>query len=115
MEALRHARIGGEIGFAGLALMAGAAFGAAAAAAAPEVGAGAAAYSVVGMAAVAAAVLGAPISTAPIVFELTGKHNVAVAVMIAVAASALACRRAVGASWFALQLAERAAAARRRA
>ena len=113
MEALRRARIGGEIGFAGLALLAGAAFGAAAAAAAPEVGASAAACSVVGMAAVAAAALGAPISTAPIVFELTGKHNVAVAVMIAVAASTLACRRAVGASWFALQLAERAAAARR--
>ncbi len=108
MEALRRARIGGEIGFAGLALLAGAAFGAAAAA--PEVGAGAAAYSVVGMAAVAAAALGAPI-----VFELTGKHNVAVAVMIAVAASTLACRRAAGASWFALQLAERAATARRRA
>lgn len=108
MEALRRARIGGEIGFAGLALLAGAA--AAATAAAPEVGASAAAYSVVGMAAVAA-----PISTVPIVFELTGKHNVAVAVMIAVAASTLACRRAAGASWFALQLAERAAAARRRA
>lgn len=65
------------------------------------------------MAAVAAAVLGAPISTVPIVSELTGEHNVAVAIMIAVAASSLACRRAAGASWFALRLAERAAARRR--
>lgn len=96
-----------------LGALAGAAFGAAAAAAAPEVGASAATYGVAGMAAVAAAVLGAPISTVLIVFELTGEHNVAVAVMIAVAASSMACRRAVGASWFALQLAERAAGRRR--
>ncbi|MXY15460.1 MAG: CBS domain-containing protein, partial [Acidobacteria bacterium] len=64
-------------------------------------------YGIVGMGAMAAAVLGAPISTILIVFELTGDFSVTVAVMIAVAVASLICRRAVGGSYFTLQLADR--------
>lgn len=87
--------------------LAGAAFGIVAAAAVPEVGANPDTYGIVGMGAVAAAVLGAPISTILIVFELTGDFSVTVAVMIAVAVASLICRRAVGGSYFTLQLADR--------
>ena len=87
--------------------LAGAAFGVAASAAAPEVGASVSTYGLAGMGAVAAAVLGAPISTILIVFELTGDLTVTVAVMIAVAAASPICRRIAGGSWFTLQLAAR--------
>lgn len=62
----------------------GGAVGSAMAALFPEVASGPAAYALVGAAAVTSAVLGAPISTALIVFELTADYRLAVAVMVAV-------------------------------
>ncbi len=65
----------------------GGAVGSAAAALAPDLASGPAAYALVGAAAVTSAVLGAPISTALIVFELTADYRLAVAVMVAVVIS----------------------------
>ncbi len=87
--------------------LAGAAFGIVVAAVAPGLGASANTYSMVGMGATAAAVLGAPVSTIVMVFELTGDHTIAVAVMIAVAAASLICRQVAGGSYFTAQLADR--------
>ncbi len=62
----------------------GAVFGSAAYALFPGFSSGPAAYALVGAAAVSSAVLGAPISTALIVFELTADYRLAVVVMGAV-------------------------------
>ena len=64
-------------------------------------------YAVVGMGAVTSAVLGAPISTILIVFELTGDYSVAVAVMVACAASNLTSSLISDGSFFHRQLRSR--------
>jgi chloride channel protein, CIC family len=65
----------------------GGALGSAMAALFPDLASGPAAYALVGAAAMSSAVLGAPISTALIVFELTADYRLAVAVMVAVVVS----------------------------
>lgn len=61
-------------------------------------------YALAGMAAVAAAVLGAPISTALIVFEMTGDWQAGLAVMISVSLSSVLANRLVHRSFFLTQL-----------
>lgn len=61
-------------------------------------------YALAGMAAVAAAVLGAPISTALIVFEMTGDWQAGLAVMVAVSLSSALASRLVHRSFFLTQL-----------
>jgi CIC family chloride channel protein len=61
-------------------------------------------YALAGMAAVAAAVLGAPISTALIVFEMTGDWQTGLAVMVSVSLSAALAIRLVHRSFFLEQL-----------
>ena len=51
----------------------------------PHLSGGTTIYALAGMGAVAAAVLGAPISTALILFEMTGDYQTGIAVMVAVA------------------------------
>lgn len=74
----------------------GAAFGSAVAALFPEHASGPAAYALVGAAATSSAVLGAPISTALIVFELTADYRLAVVVMVAVVVANQAVRARIG-------------------
>lgn len=61
-------------------------------------------YALAGMAAVSAAVLGAPISTALIVFEMTGDWQTGIAVMVTVSLSAALASRLVHRSFFLTQL-----------
>lgn len=61
-------------------------------------------YALAGMGAVAAAVLGAPISTALIVFELTGDWQTGLAVLVAVSLSTALASRLVDRSFFLTQL-----------
>lgn len=63
----------------------GAAFGAVATATMPEYGSAVGLYALLGMGAVSGAVLGAPISTALIVFELTGGYALSIALLLSVA------------------------------
>lgn len=92
------------------ALMVGAltglAFGLIATAVFPEVSGSETLYALAGMGAVAAAVLGAPISTALIVFELTGDWQTGLAVMVSVSISTAIASRWVDHSFF-LTLLER--------
>ncbi|MFS4437341.1 chloride channel protein [Paracoccaceae bacterium GXU_MW_L88] len=64
-------------------------------------------YALAGMGAVAAAVLGAPISTALIVFELTGDWQTGLAVMVAVSLACAVSTRLVDRSFFLTQLERR--------
>lgn len=64
-------------------------------------------YALAGMGAVAAAVLGAPISTALIVFEMTGDWQTGIAVMTAVSLSSALASRLVHRSFFLTQLENR--------
>ncbi|WP_188716251.1 chloride channel protein [Paracoccus acridae] len=64
-------------------------------------------YAFAGMAAVGAAVLGAPISTALIVFEMTGDWQTGIAVMTAVSLSSALASRLVRRSFFLTQLEQR--------
>ena len=61
-------------------------------------------YALAGMAAVAAAVLGAPISTALLVFEMTGDWQTGLAVLVAVSMSSAIASRLVHRSFFLTQL-----------
>ena len=66
------------------------------------------AYALVGAAATSSAVLGAPISTALIVFELTADYRLAVVVMVAVVVANQAVRARIGVpSFFHWQLFDR--------
>jgi CIC family chloride channel protein len=80
-------RFGGGIVFPSLYLgaMTGSAFGQAAAAAVPGLASAASVYAVLGMGAVTSAMLGAPISTAVMVFELTGGFELSIGLLLTVA------------------------------
>ncbi len=84
--------------------MTGGAFGVVAVGVFTDVGLSPTLYALVGMAAVAAPVLEAPISTALIIFELTGDYAVTVAAMAAVAPASLIVHQAVGVSFSGWQL-----------
>lgn len=73
----------------------------------PEVSGAETVYALAGMGAVAAAVLGAPISTALIVFEMTGDWETGIAVMTAVSLSTAIASRLVDRSFFLTQLERR--------
>lgn len=73
----------------------------------PDVSGSATLYALAGMGAVAAAVLGAPISTALIVFELTGDWQTGLAVLVAVSISTALASRLVDRSFFLTQLERR--------
>jgi chloride channel protein, CIC family len=90
-----------------LGALVGGAFGMVAAAIAPELGSAASVYAMVGMGALTAAMLGAPVSTAVMIFELTGDQAVTLVVMIGVAASMITSRSYTRYSFFTLQLARR--------
>lgn len=64
-------------------------------------------YALAGMGAVAAAVLGAPISTALIVFELTGDWQTGLAVLVSVSIATAIASRLVDRSFFLTQLERR--------
>ncbi len=80
-------RFGGGIVFPSLTVgaLTGSAFGTAAAALVPALASPPSVYAILGMAAVAAAILGAPISTAVMVFELTGGFHLSIALLLSVA------------------------------
>lgn len=85
----------------------GLAFGIIATSILPAVSGAAYIYAFAGMGAVGAAVLGAPISTALIVFEMTGDWQTGIAVMTAVSISVALASRMVKRSLFLTQLANR--------
>jgi len=70
----------------------------------PELSTGIGAYTILGMGAMAAAVLGAPISTALIIFEMTGDYALTMALMVAVVIASMITRQFHGGSFFAWQL-----------
>ncbi|MFV0361155.1 chloride channel protein [Tropicimonas sp.] len=84
--------------------LSGLAFGIVATALVPQYSGTGELYALAGMGAVAAAVLGAPISTAMIVFEMTGDWQTGLAVMVAVSLSAALASRLVARSYFLTQL-----------
>jgi len=73
----------------------------------PSLDAGSGGYTLVGMGAVAAATLGAPISTALIIFEMTGDYQLTLGVLLAVVTSTAVTRQIIGRDFFTLQLAGR--------
>ena len=85
----------------------GLSFGLIATALVPDFSGGVTLYALAGMGAVAAAVLGAPISTAMIVFEFTGDWQTGLAVLVAVSASSALTSRLVSRSFFLTQLSRR--------
>lgn len=87
--------------------MLGGAYGIVATLVFPDLSSGPGAYTLVGMAAVAAAVLGAPISTALIIFEMTGDYALTVAVMVAVVVASVTTQQLYGRSFFMAQLERR--------
>jgi CIC family chloride channel protein len=87
--------------------MAGGAFGIIAAAAFPEYGSDYGVYALIGMGAVAGAVLGAPISTAVIVFELTGGYELTIAILLSVSIASMVMQGLLGKSFFQWQLSQR--------
>lgn len=99
-------RMGGGIFSPALYLgaMTGGAFGIIAAAVFPEMASSDALYAIIGMGAVAAAVLGAPISTAVMIFELTGGFAFSIALLFAVSISTGLTQVAMGRSFFYWQL-----------
>ena len=90
-----------------LGAMAGGAFGIIAAQVFPEYASGYGVYAVLGMGAVAGAVLGAPISTAMIVFELTGGYDMTIALLLSVSIASMIMQTLIGQSFFEWQLATR--------
>ena len=102
-------RMGGGVFSPSLMLggLTGLAFGILATAVFPAVSGTAGLYAIAGMGAVAAAVLGAPISTALIVFEMTGDWQAGLAVMVTVSMSTALSSRLVDRSFFLTQLERR--------
>lgn len=99
-------RMGGGIFSPSLYLgaMTGGAFGIMAAAVFPELASSEGLYAIIGMGAVAAAVLGAPISTAVMIFELTGGFAFSVALLFAVSIATGLTQMTMGRSFFYWQL-----------
>ena len=99
-------RMGGGIVSPSLYLgaMTGGAFGVIAAAFFPDLASSVGLYAIIGMGAVAAAVLGAPISTAVMIFELTGGFAFSIALLFAVSLSTGLTQLAMGRSFFYWQL-----------
>jgi CIC family chloride channel protein len=99
-------RLGGGIFSPALYLgaMTGGAFGIMAASVFPEMASSEGLYAIIGMGAVAAAVLGAPISTAVMIFELTGGFAFAVALLFSVSLATGLTQIAMGRSFFYWQL-----------
>ena len=64
-------------------------------------------YAILGMGGVAAAILGAPISTAMIVFELTGGYEMTIALLVTVSISTALSNAVLGMSFFHWQLSTR--------
>lgn len=102
-------RMGGGVFSPALVMgsLTGLAFGIVATAILPEMSGAVTVYAFAGMGAVGAAVLGAPISTALIVFELTGDWQTGIAVMTAVSLSSALASRLVNRSFFLTQLENR--------
>ena len=73
----------------------------------PALSTGTGAYTILGMGAMAAAVLGAPISTALIIFEMTGDYALTLALMVAVVVATMITRGFHGGSFFLWQLERR--------
>ncbi|MEL6422979.1 MAG: chloride channel protein [Pseudomonadota bacterium] len=90
-----------------LGAMTGSAFGLIAASVFPEVASSGGLYAILGMGAVASAVLGAPISTAMVVFELTGGYAMTIALLVTVAISNGLTHAVHGESFFHWQLSTR--------
>jgi len=82
----------------------GAAFGTIARSVFPDLASSGGLYAILGMGAVAGAVFGAPISTAMIVFELTGGYRLSVALLLTVAVAQGIVQALHGYSWFQWQL-----------
>ncbi len=74
---------------------------------APQLSSGTAVHAVVGTAAVAGAVLGAPLSTALIVFEMIGNYRIAIALLIATSIAAVVMQALAARSFFHWQLQQR--------
>lgn len=87
--------------------MLGGAYGIIATTLLPQIGTDTTAYSLIGMGAVAAATLGAPISTALIIFEMTGDYQLTLGVMLAVVVSTGIFRHLHGRTFFTSQLERR--------
>ncbi|WP_022706543.1 chloride channel protein [Paracoccus zeaxanthinifaciens] len=102
-------RMGGGVFSPALVMgsLTGLAFGIIATSIAPEYSGEVNIYAFAGMGAVGAAVLGAPISTALIVFELTGDWQTGLAVMTSVSLSSALASRLVKRSFFLTQLERR--------
>lgn len=102
-------RMGGGVFSPALVMgsLTGLAFGIIATAVAPGYSGSVHIYAFAGMAAVAAAVLGAPISTALIVFEMTGDWQTGLAVMTSVSLSSALASRLTRRSFFLAQLERR--------
>jgi len=90
-----------------LGAMAGGAFGIIAASVVPHYASSSAVYALLGMGAVAGAVLGAPISTALIVFELTGGYELTIALLLSVSIASMITQGVLGKSYFLWLLAQR--------
>lgn len=73
----------------------------------PDLSTGIGAYTILGMGALAAAVLGAPISTALVIFEMTNDYALTLALMITVVVSSMITRQFHGGSFFSWQLERR--------
>ena len=100
------ARFGGGVFSPALYLgaLTGASFSIIAASAFPDMASSHGLYAMLGMGAVAGAVLGAPISTAMIVFELTGGYAISIALLLTVAVAQGVTQALHGHSWFQWQL-----------
>lgn len=85
----------------------GGAFGLVAAGLVPELGSDPQIYATLGMGAFAAVTLGAPISTAIMIFELTSNYAVTFALLGSIAVASLLTRQLFGHSFFTWQLARR--------
>ena len=84
--------------------MTGGAFGLIASSAFPELSSSQGLYAILGMGAVAGAVIGAPISTAVIVFELTGGYALSLALLLTVSIAISVNQAIHGRSYFQWQL-----------
>ena len=73
----------------------------------PDLSTGTGAYTILGMGALAAAVLGAPVSTALVIFEMTNDYALTLALMITVVISSMITRQFHGGSFFSWQLERR--------
>ena len=102
-------RMGGGVFSPALVMgsLTGLAFGIIATGLAPSLSGNVDVYAFAGMGAVGAAVLGAPISTALIVFEMTGDWQTGIAVMTAISLSSALASRLVRRSFFFSQLENR--------